>query len=227
MPTIEDNEFGTILVRRGRSSSSIRASVTPDGRLRLSIPAMAPLFMAKRMVASSRSDLRKLLDAQPRLVFSDGMQIGKSHSLHLREGEALQVQLTGQQIIASTGGHDISESVVQEAIRAVAIKALRKESKHYLPKRLERLAQLHDFSYANVRFSHSSGRWGSCSAHGTISLNIGLMNLPFEIIDYVLLHELAHTRHMNHSSSFWQLVEQLDPNYKGHRKLLKGYSPSV
>lgn len=227
MPSIEDSEFGTILVRRGRSSSSIRASVTPDGRLRLSIPAMAPLFMAKRMVASSRSDLRKLLAAQPRLVFSDGMQIGKSHSLHIRAGETLHVRLNGQQIIATLGEHEAGEPAAQEAIRTAAIKALRKESKHYLPKRLERLAEQHGFSYSNVRFSHSSGRWGSCSAHGTISLNIALMNLPFEIIDYVILHELAHTRHMNHSSSFWQLVEELDPQYKAHRKLLKGYSPSV
>ncbi len=227
MPSIHDDEFGSILVRRSGSRGSISASVTPDGRLRLSIPAMAPLFMAKRMVVSSRRELRALLAAQPRMVFTDGMVVGKSHSVHVRMGESLRVSLQGQQIIVTLGEHTIDQQVVQEAIRTVAIKALRKESKHYLPKRLAYLADMHGFSYSSSRFSHASGRWGSCSAKGTISLNIALMNLPFEIIDYVLLHELAHTKHMNHSPQFWQCLEQVDPLCKTHRKQLKAYSPSV
>ena len=75
--------------------------------------------------------------------------------------------------------------------------------------------------------SHANTRWGSRSSSGTISLNIGLMNLPQELSDYVILHELAHINHMDHSEKFWAEVAEHDPKYKQHRKALKGYSPGV
>ena len=75
--------------------------------------------------------------------------------------------------------------------------------------------------------SHANTRWGSRSSSGTISLNIGLMNLPQELSDYVILHELAHINHMDHSEKFWAEVAEHDPKYKQHRKALKEYSPGV
>jgi len=89
------------------------------------------------------------------------------------------------------------------------------------------LADEFGFSYERVRFSHASSRWGSCSSGGTVSLNITLMRLPDRLIDYVLIHELAHTKHMNHSAEFWAEVEKHDPGYKRHRKALKMFSPFV
>jgi len=208
----------------------MRVSLTSDGRMRVSIPTMTPLFMAKRMIASSRKELRKLVEAQPRLKLEDGMSIGKSHSLHVRQGSAVSVRRSGQQIIATTDGEQIiattdgaslDEPMLQEPVRKAVLAALRKEANHYLPKRLAYIAEQYDFSYSSVRFSHATSRWGSCSSKGTISLNIGLMNLPFELIDYVLIHELAHTKEMNHSDAFWQIVESCDPDYRLHRKELK------
>jgi predicted metal-dependent hydrolase len=106
-------------------------------------------------------------------------------------------------------------------------KLLAKDAKAYLPYRLEFLAKKYGYSYERLRLSHASTRWGSCSSTGTISLNIGLMHLPEPLREYVILHELAHTLHMNHSSDFWAEVAKTDPLYKPHRAKLKLFSPSV
>ena len=106
-------------------------------------------------------------------------------------------------------------------------KILMKKAKEYLPYRLEYFAKLYGYKYDKCRLSHANTRWGSCSSNRTISLNIGLMNVPEVLRDYVILHELAHLNHMDHSKEFWAEVGEHDKNYKMHEKKLKMFSPGV
>lgn len=229
MPKIHDDEFGDITIRRSSLGRSIKLSIAPNGTLRISMPKYAPLFMAKRLIASSRGKIRQLKKEQhPIISYHDGMQIGKSHRIEIIEGTKLTVATHGQTILVQIpDSTNIESSSVQTLLQNATINALRKEAKSYLPKRLAFIAKQHSFSYKKVRFSHASSRWGSCSSDKTISLNIALMKLDFALIDYVLVHELAHTIEMNHSDSFWDIVKAIDPNYKASRKLLKLQSPSV
>jgi predicted metal-dependent hydrolase len=169
-----------------------------------------------------------LAEQQVDAVFESGMQIGKSHTLITRPGSALSTKRHGQQIIVTLAPeNNLDDPDVTRAVRDSVIDALRLEAKSYLPKRITFLAEKNGFTFEKIRFSHASGRWGSCSSNGTISLNIALMKLPFELIDYVLVHELSHTKQMNHSESFWNLVEKADPNYKQHRRELRKETPSI
>lgn len=231
MTVIQDEEFGSITIRRSTKATQVRIRVAPNGTLRASLPVYAPMFLVKRLLKNSRNQLRELLkNNEGSLLFSDGMQIGKSHSLIIRNSSVSspQVQRSGLQIIASIPLEAApSHPSVQQAIRKEAITALRLEAKKYLPRRLQLLAERHGFTYSNVRFSHASGRWGSCNSNGVISLNIALMKLPFELIDYVLIHELSHTKELNHSRAFWQLVEKSHPSYKQDKLALKAESPSI
>lgn len=229
MTTIHDDEFGDIPVRRSVRSSAIRISVAPSGSLRASLPAYAPLFTLKRLINSSRNQLRKMLEQQaPAYELSDGQQVGKSHHLRIIRSSKRSIKRYKQQITIILGPDDsLSDPIVIKEARTAIAAALRVEAKSYLPKRLEYLAKALGYSYEKLRFSHASGRWGSCSSSGTISLNIALMKLPHELIDYVLIHELAHTKQMNHSSKFWNLVEDADPSYKLHRTLLRKHSPTI
>lgn len=231
MPVIDDEEFGKITVRRSARATQVRIRLAPDGRLRASLPVYAPMFLVKRLIKNSRHELRKLVgNQQDKLDLVSGMQIGKSHTLIVRERQISDVrtQNVNQQIIIDIpSGHSVNDPKYSLEIRQAIIKALRRESKSYLPRRLRFLADKYGYDYDTVRFSHASSRWGSCSTSGTISLNIALMKIPFELIDYVLLHELAHTKEMNHSGEFWQLVFMSDPHYEKHRRMLKMHSTNI
>lgn len=231
MPTIRDEEFGQVKLTRSPKASHIRIRVGTDGALRASAPMYTPVFLVKRLLSTSRSEIRVMLHAHHSAsIYTEATTIGKSHSIVTRPAPGKDVAVTrhGQQIIVSLPeGTAIEERSVQSLLRPVVIEALRKEAKSYLPRRLAYLAQQHGFSYQKVRFSHASGRWGSCSSSGTISLNIALMKLPFHLIDYVLLHELSHTVEMNHSSAFWAVVARYDPNFALHRREIKKQTPSI
>ena len=115
----------------------------------------------------------------------------------------------------------------QQRARDYQKKLLMKKAREYLPYRLEYYAKLYGYKYDKCRLSHANTRWGSCSSNKTISLNIGLMKLPESLRDYVILHELAHLNHMDHSKAFWAEVGRHDKNYKMHEKRLKMFNPGV
>ena len=229
MPVLHDDEFGKIVVRRSARASQVRLRVAPDGTLRASLPLYAPLFLVKRLLKSSREQLREMrLQSSKQHTYTHGMQIGKSHHIEVRLAPRVSVSHSGRRILVELPQNKtIHDPYVAQKVKEAVAAALRLEAKSYLPRRLAHLAQEHGYSYERVRFSHASGRWGSCSSNGTISLNIALMKLPFELIDYVIVHELAHTKEMNHSRAFWSLVHEADPDYQAHRKTLRDQTPSI
>lgn len=85
------------------------------------------------------------------------------------------------------------------------------------------LAALHGIGVARVSVRNQRSRWGSCSRRGTISLNWRLIQTPEEVRDYIILHELPHRRHMNHSLRFWQEVERLCPGYFARHRAFHGW----
>jgi predicted metal-dependent hydrolase len=93
-----------------------------------------------------------------------------------------------------------------------------------LAPQLLRLADELNYSVARVAIRCQRTRWGSCSTRGTVSLNCSLVFLRPEVVRYLFVHELSHTRHMNHSANFWRLVERLEPEYRRlDRELLAGW----
>ena len=83
------------------------------------------------------------------------------------------------------------------------------EARDILVGRLEEMAKIHNFKYARVAIRNQKTKWGSCSAKNNINLNINLVRLPDELRDYVILHELVHTRFKNHSKKFWAELDKV------------------
>lgn len=192
------------------------------------MPLRAPMLFAKQLLNSSRDDIRRNLQniAKTRSVLQHGELIGKTHKLAIVRGTVQKSRIAGTTLEITLPPNAVIESAeTQDYIRNAALKALRTQAKAYLSRRLKQLADNYGFSYERLRFTNAGTRWGSCSSTGTVSLNIWLMQLPFELIDYVLVHELCHTKQMNHSPKFWALVEQIIPDYKARRRQLKTQQP--
>jgi len=118
---------------------------------------------------------------------------------------------------------DYKHPKVQEFIKTTLIDVMRWEAKNYLPKRMKELADKHGFKYENVSIKNTKTRWGSCSSTNNINLNLHLMRVPEHLIDYVLLHELAHTVVKNHGEKFWLLLEHCYPNARKADKEMNNY----
>ena len=100
-------------------------------------------------------------------------------------------------------------------------------AKEYFPKRAAYFRQFTGGTYNRITIRDQKTRWGSCSAKGTLSFNWRLMLAPPAVLDYVVVHELCHLTHMNHSKAFWALVESVCPDYRTHRRWLKEHGQEL
>ena len=101
------------------------------------------------------------------------------------------------------------------------IEMLRAKAKEIIPTRVEQIAALMGARYNGVRITSATKRFGSCSAKNSLCFSLYLMQFEDELVDYVIVHELAHTVHHNHSASFYGLIEKYMPDYKARQKALK------
>jgi len=125
--------------------------------------------------------------------------------------------------VAIPKSSDIASVKVQIEIRKAIERAWRKEAKKYLPNRVKVLAAKHKFEYKNVSIKNAKTRWGSCSFENNINLNLHLMRLPDHLVDYVILHELVHTKVKNHGKDFWKLLDIVSGSASKLDKEVKEY----
>jgi hypothetical protein len=95
------------------------------------------------------------------------------------------------------------------------------EAKKYFTKRLQHFAQKNDFVFSRLKIRNTKTRWGSCSPDNNICLTWKLMHAPADIVDYVIVHELVHTKIKNHSDKFWDKLSTILPNYKNDKNWLR------
>jgi predicted metal-dependent hydrolase len=97
----------------------------------------------------------------------------------------------------------------------------KKQARDYIPKRVEEIARKYWCKYNKIKITSAKTRWWSCTSQKNLNFSFRLILTPVEIIDYVICHELAHLKHMNHSGQFWEEVSRMDENYKKHDNWLK------
>ena len=111
-------------------------------------------------------------------------------------------------------------SSLQAKAKQLLEKWYKNEAKEFLQQRLGFYTEAMGVHHKGMKITSASSRWGSCSAKGNINFSFRLIMAPMEVIDYVVVHELAHLAHKNHSQNFWAVVAQFAPQFKPARKWL-------
>ena len=218
------NDLPEIKMVRHARARNLRLRVEPSG-IRLTIPLFCSRKQVQQFLAHSEQWLIDTWHKQ-QTQFNHSTVFPAQISL-FHHAEPFRIIQQAQRAIFKFDWQQqtlfIREQQPEQALQAAVIAY----AKQYLVKYLQQISQQIALPYQACVIRRPKTRWGSCSSSGTISLNIGLMNLPHELIDYVIIHELCHTRQMNHSEKFWQEVEKYDSDYKKHVSQIKKYNPGI
>lgn len=117
--------------------------------------------------------------------------------------------------------NNIEETEKLPKLTEEELKLLYRKAKVHIPERVRYYAGVMGVTYNRIAIRTQRTRWGSCSSKGNLNFNCLLMLMPQEVIDYIVVHELAHRREMNHSSRFYEIVREVLPDYKARERYLK------
>lgn len=228
-----DSQFGPIKLYRGRSYRRISLKFSPSGDLKLTAPLAVPKFAIGKFLENDALEIERMIQQHRRQKqYLPGMAISKTCLLKLEYDAKLakpEVKIRPNFLVLRLPfDMNVKDEAAQHLVRAQIPKILRREAKEILVPRLKYLAKQYNFKIDKISLGHNSSRWGSCRADTrTINLNIALVTLDNELIDYVLIHELCHLRQMNHGVDFWAEVGAILPNYRVLDKKLKQYQPHL
>ena len=195
-----------------------------DGTARVTIPRGGSIGEAKEFAARNISWLEKQLVRQalhpagpkPWPVGTEILFRGKSVRIeHPADGVPNVVCFGSERVRIPQFASDARPAIERHLWRLAA---------RELPARVTELAAVHQFTVRRVTVRNQRSRWGSCSRSATISLNWRLLQAPQFVCDYIILHELAHLKEMNHSRRFWREVARLCPDFSRAEKWLKEHS---
>lgn len=214
------------LIRSARKTVGL--SITPEAQLIVRAPKRLPLAAVNAMVAQ-KADwiLRKQAEVRARSAerkthaYAEGesfLLLGKAYALHY-DAKAKRMILSGDKIVLPLCG--------PERAQALLIAWYQKQAREVFLARIAYYSPLMSVHCGVVRLSGAHGRWGSCGPSGSINLVWRLVMAPVEVIDYVIVHELAHIKRRDHSAAFWQEVARILPNYPKQRQWLKEHGAAL
>lgn len=229
--TIGDVEF-----EKTNRSANIRITIKPNHGIRVTFPHYVSLTNAFRFVEEKSDWIRKSVERiktyeQKNTLFIPGVTF-KMNLYRIDFVKSLSEPFkvyVGKGMIRITYGSDeqLISDACQQVIRKGIVHALKMEAQSILPGRVSALALQHGLRYGEIRVKNLKSRWGSCSSTNNINLNLHLVRLPNYLMDYVILHELAHTIHKNHSQKFWMYLDKLSGNAKTFAKEMKNYRTQI
>ena len=222
--TIDDlSDLNIEVIRTDRKkTASIRLR---DGQVQIVVPRRMSQRRIDDILQEKAGWIRRavLRDAcrpryQPK-VFRPGeifTYLGRDYALNPIPEKLDWPRLDGDRLLVSTG----ASADIQTQVRAFYVHA----ASRYLPDRTADIAPMMQADPASITIKHYKARWGACNTRGEIFYNWRIIIAPAAVVDYVIVHELAHLHHHNHSRDFWSCVEATMPDYKVHKAWLKEHN---
>jgi len=221
-------------VRVSLKAKYAQLKVLLDGRVELVIPKNYKRSRVSQFLLENRSWLEKTLaryeqykiedperySKQPKIIDLQACQ--QCWSVNYLRATKSRVRESSSSLCHLTVEYTDESLIAKQLKRWLNVKA-----KAVLVPWLHEASECTHLKFDKVSIRGQKTRWGSCSSEANISLNRSLLFLPEEIVKYVLIHELCHTQHLNHSQSYWLLVNQFDPEYQSHEKQLNSLCSSI
>lgn len=211
----QDKELGRLVIRVDarakrfifRAKNDAVYVTVPYGATEKEIKAVIERLREK-LLSSKKSAARALID----LDYNIDKPYFKLSLVSGTQDRFLAHSELGKMQIVCPPSADFSDEKLQRWLHKVIEEALRKNAQVVLTPWIKELSTRYQLPFRTVKINSSKGRWGSCSGSKNINLSYYLMLLPKHLIEYVLLHELSHTREMNHGEKFWALLNSLTDN---------------
>lgn len=211
------------LVRSNRKTLAL--TVDRDGQLTVRAPLHLPVsqieafvMQKQEWIEKTQARLKSLPPRATRLAFREGEAVPYlGHSLSLHRAAVRHITCQDGQLMVPLDMQTL----------APVIRWLEDQARRELQTRTRIQSQALGLTPGTLRLSRAHGRWGSMSTRGTLSLNRSLIFCPPEVIDYVIIHELCHIAHPNHSAAFWARVSKYRPDYRAQRDWLKAHSSLI
>jgi predicted metal-dependent hydrolase len=229
-------DIGEIKLIKSNRVRRLSIKVKPFDGVIVNIPNRASYKQAEEFIGQKtewiKLSLQKMEKFEEKLtVFSENSVFRtKYHKLIIEkwDKEYVSVRVLNWKIMVKYPENEIvRDEKIQKMIRRGIERALMIEAMEFLPARVMQLSKQLGFKYKSLTMKNGKTRWGSCSSDNRINLNLHLMRLPDDMIDYVIVHELCHTVQKNHGPNFWGLMEKVLPKSKSLNRELKKYQTKV
>ena len=211
------------LVRHRRARRYI-LRLRPDGSACVTIPRGGSVVEARRFAGVHVAWLERQLLRQAARPAAPRQWVPGTDILFRGEPVRLEIGDNGNTKLVRFAQEVVRVGAMETNLRPAVERHLRRLAARELPARVLELAARHQLTVRRITIRNQRSRWGSCSRRGTISLNWRLVQAPVFVRDYLVLHELAHLREMNHSPRFWREVARLCPNFAEAERWLKEHA---
>jgi predicted metal-dependent hydrolase len=223
---IDDVAYPVEITRNKRATRLTLRLVTGKQQLRVTAPPRVPKYEIVEFIERNKNWARTRLERTPTtLTIEEGAQIpirGINYRIEIsgkRRGTAELISQDGEDILLVHG----DEAHVERRVRDF----MKKQARLDLESAVYRHAYALDVEPTAIQIRDTKTRWGSCSSSGKLSFSWRIIMAPPQILDYLAAHEVAHLREMNHSSRFWNLVEDICPHMKASKAWLRKYGAQL
>ncbi len=206
---VQFKQIGLVTMVKNRRSKNIKISVKPDRSVRVSFPFYVSSSEASQFVMKNIAWItgqQQKFDIKKSKIEAGQFQT-KLHTVQITEATENKTKILNDFIEIRLA--DLNSENSRSYLENVIVGIYRYEAKKLLPPKLTEMAMKHGFQISKITIRNNKRNWGSCSSKNNISLNLQMMKLPDELIDYILLHELVHTKIKNHGPGFWQKLDEL------------------